>query len=85
VAVEDAGRALGRVAPRLEEGEDRFVHVFGPAPAPLAMIRGRHRRRLLLHASRGVRVQPLIRAWLARVKLPSTVRLAVDVDPYSFL
>ena len=85
VAVEDAGRALGRTAPRVEEGGDRFVHVFGPAPAPLAMVRGRHRRRLLVHAGRAVRVQPLIRAWLAKVKLPSSVRLAVDVDPYSFL
>ena len=85
VPVEDAGRALGRAASRREAGGDRFVHVFGPAPAPLAMVRGRHRRRLLVHAGRAVRVQPLIREWLARVKLPSTVRVTVDVDPYSFL
>ncbi|MGF1624579.1 MAG: primosomal protein N' [Alphaproteobacteria bacterium] len=85
IPVEDAGRALGRTAPRLDGGGDRFVQVFGPAPAPLAMVRGRHRRRLLLHAGRAIRVQPLIREWLARVKLPSTVRVGVDVDPYSFL
>ena len=85
IPVEDVGRALGRTAPRLDDAGERFVHVFGPAPAPLAMVRGRHRRRLLLHAGRGVRVQPLIRDWLSPIKVPSSVRISVDVDPYSFL
>ncbi|MEZ5668146.1 MAG: primosomal protein N' [Alphaproteobacteria bacterium] len=83
--VEDTARALGRAAPRLDGDGERFVHVFGPAPAPLAMVRGRHRRRLLLHAGRAVRAQPLLRQWLAGVKVPAAVRVAVDVDPYSFL
>lgn len=85
IAVEDVGRALGRAAPRLESGPEKFVHVFGPAPAPLAMVRGRHRRRLLLHAGRAVRVQPLIREWLGQVKAPASTRVMIDVDPYSFL
>lgn len=85
IAVEDVGRALGRAAPRFESGPEKFVHVFGPAPAPLAMVRGRHRRRLLLHAGRAVRVQPLIREWIGRVKAPASTRVMIDVDPYSFL
>lgn len=79
-AVESAARSLARVGPR---GDG--VEVLGPAPAPLAILRGRHRRRLLLKAPRGVRVQPLMRAWLGRASWPSSVRVQVDVDPYGFL
>ena len=72
--------ALGRAAPHAPG-----IAVLGPAPAPLSLLRGRHRRRLLLKAPREVAVQPLLRAWLAKVKLPGSVRVYVDVDPYSFL
>jgi len=79
-AAERAARDLGLAAP----GGDG-VQVLGPAPAPLALLRGRHRHRLLLKAPRGVRVQPLLREWLARVELPREVRVQVDVDPVGFL
>jgi primosomal protein N' (replication factor Y) len=79
-AVDDAARQLARRAP---EGEG--LQVLGPAPAPLAVLRGQHRRRFLLKCRRSLRPQPLIRAWLAEVKLPGTVRLQIDIDPYSFL
>ncbi len=59
--------------------------VFGPAPAPLAMLRGRHRQRLLVHARRALDVQDVIRVWLSAIEWPSKVRVSVDVDPYSFL
>lgn len=73
-------RDLGLAAPRAPG-----VEVLGPAPAPLALLRGRHRRRLLLKARRDVQVQPLLREWLDRVELPSAVRVQVDVDPVGFL
>jgi primosomal protein N' (replication factor Y) len=79
-AADVAARELGRAAP-VAEG----VEVLGPAPAPLAILRGRHRRRLLLKARREVSVQPLVRAWLAGVKLGRGVRVEVDIDPVSFL
>ncbi len=63
----------------------RSMAVFGPAPAPLAMLRGRHRQRLLVHARRTLDVQDVIRDWLAEVEWGSKVRVSVDVDPYSFL
>ena len=57
----------------------------GPAPAPLALLRGRHRRRLLLKADRDVPIQGMMRRWLAQVRIPSNARVRVDIDPYSFL
>lgn len=73
-------RDLGRAAPH---GEG--VTVLGPAPAPLALLRGRHRRRLLLKTRRDIAVQPILRAWLARVPVPRGARVEIDVDPVSFL
>jgi primosomal protein N' (replication factor Y) (superfamily II helicase) len=61
------------------------VQVLGPAPAPLAILRARHRRRFLVKVGKGVAVQPVLREWLGRFKVPSSVRVQVDVDPYSFL
>jgi primosomal protein N' (replication factor Y) (superfamily II helicase) len=61
------------------------VMVFGPAAAPIARIRGRHRVRLLAKAPRGVPLQAALRAWIDAVPVPSTVRVAIDVDPQSFL
>ena len=78
-AVETA-RMIGRTAPKVEA-----MAVFGPAPAPLAMLRGRHRQRLLVHAARSLDVQDVIRDWLGKLDFPRGVRVAVDVDPYSFL
>lgn len=61
------------------------AQVFGPAPAPIARIRGRHRVRFLVKARRSAPLQAAIRQWLAGVKLPGDLRLAVDIDPQSFL
>ena len=78
--VDSAARLLARSAPH---GDG--IQLLGPAPAPLAILRGRHRRRFLLKCRRDIAPQPLLRDWLARVKLPGAVRLYVDIDPYSFL
>ena len=78
-AVDEGARNLGRTAPNNE-----IIQVFGPAPAPFALLRGRHRRRLLLKAKREVNVQAAVRDWLARTQWPKKVRVQVDVDPYSF-
>ena len=78
--VDFSARAFARAAPHM-----RGVEVLGPAPAPLAVLRGRHRRRFLVKAERSVNLQAVLRAWIDPVKVPSSVRLQVDVDPYSFL
>ncbi len=76
----ETARLIGRTAPRIEN-----MAVFGPAPAPLAMLRGRHRQRLLVHALRSVPLQEIVRDWLGKLEWPRGVRVSVDVDPYSFL
>jgi primosomal protein N' (replication factor Y) len=76
----DAAKAMGEKAPHVEG-----LDLWGPAPAPLSVIRGMHRRRFLVRANRGVDVSAFLAAWAARVKLHSAVRVQIDVDPYSFL
>jgi primosomal protein N' (replication factor Y) len=80
VALEATAKALAAAVPNAEG-----VEVYGPADAPLALIRGRRRKRFLVRADRTVDVQAFTSAWLGRVKAPASVRVAVDVDPYSFL
>ena len=80
IVADTVARDLGLAAPR----GDGIV-VLGPAPAPMALLRGRHRRRLLLKVRRNVAVQPILRDWLAKVKAPGGARVDVDVDPISFL
>jgi primosomal protein N' (replication factor Y) len=75
-----AARALSRAAPQLPG-----LTVLGPAPAPLAILRGRHRRRFLVKAARSVNLQAVLRDWLGRVRIGGSARLQVDIDPYSFL
>ncbi len=77
---EAVARRITRAAPAVDG-----MAVFGPAPAPLAMLRGRHRQRILVHAARLLDVQDVIRDWLDGVEWGTKVRVSVDVDPYSFL
>ena len=65
--------------------DDTAIRVLGPAPAPLAMLRGKHRWRLLVKTTRSVKVQNVLSSWLSKVKIPNAVRLHVDIDPQSFL
>jgi primosomal protein N' (replication factor Y) len=80
-AVESYARTVARAAPPAAK-----IEALGPAEAPLSVIRGRHRYRLLVKAAREADLQAYLRLWLAAVPKPKgDVRLTVDVDPYSFL
>lgn len=76
----DAARAVGGTRP-----DNPDIAILGPAPAPMALLRGRYRYRLLLNARRSAQVQRVIREWLGSLDLPRTVRVSVDIDPYSFV
>jgi primosomal protein N' (replication factor Y) (superfamily II helicase) len=74
-------RDVARRAPPAER-----IDVLGPAEAPLAIIRGRYRWRLLIKAPRELDLQTYLRTWLATLpKPPADLRLTVDIDPYNFL
>ena len=74
-------REVARRAP----GSER-ISVLGPAEAPIFVVRGRHRWRLLVKAPRESDIQAYLRDWLSAVPEPKgDLRLSVDVDPYSFL
>ena len=61
------------------------VEIWGPAEPPRAMVRGWHRRRILVRADKTVDISAYLRAWSGRVKTPSSVRVSIDVEPYSFI
>jgi primosomal protein N' (replication factor Y) len=76
----EAANAIGASRPRLDD-----VAILGPAPAPLSLLRGRYRYRLLINARRSAQVQDVIRDWLGALAFPPGVRVGVDIDPYSFV
>ena len=80
VALESYVRQLASVAPNADG-----VDIFGPADAPLALVRGRRRKRFLVRADRTVDLQGFLAAWRARARPPGQIRVTLDVDPYSFL
>jgi primosomal protein N' (replication factor Y) (superfamily II helicase) len=77
----DLGNALAR-----NDGPLRRVgaQVYGPAPAPIARVRGRHRVRLLVKAPKGTALQSALAEWVAPFKLRGDLRMAIDIDPQSF-
>jgi len=78
-------RDLARAAP-LNENATHGVRVLGPAEAPLALVRGRHRFRLLIKAPRNYDLSAYLRGWLAKApQRHGSIKLEIDVDPQSFL
>ena len=76
----DAARAIGGARPNLPD-----IAIHGPAPAPMSLLRGRYRYRLLINARRSSELQRVIRDWLDPLRFAQGVRIGVDIDPYSFV
>ena len=77
----DIGRLL---ASRREPLSRIGAQVFGPAAAPIARIRGRHRVRLLVKADKAAPLQDALAAWVEQIKMPNSLRLSIDIDPQTF-
>jgi len=76
---------IGRILATRREPLARIgAQVFGPAAAPIARIRGRHRVRLLVKADKAAPLQEALVAWVNQVKLPNNLRLSIDIDPQTF-
>jgi len=80
-ALFDAGNMLARQDRALRE---IGAQVFGPAPAPIARVRGRHRVRLLVKADKTAPLQEAVARWVGQLRLKGDMRVAVDIDPQSF-
>lgn len=78
--VAQTARQLGQSFPRQWP-----LELYGPTPAPLSFVRGRHRWRLLLKADKSTPLQRYIQEWLKQQKIPSAVQLSIDIDPYNFV
>ena len=76
----EAANMIGASRPQLDD-----VAILGPAPAPLSLLRGRYRYRLLINARRSAELQSVIRSWLGELRFAPGVRVNVDIDPYSFV
>ncbi len=80
LALEAFVQRMAEVAPNTQG-----VQIYGPADAPLGLIRGRRRKRFLIRADRTVDLSAYMAAWRARFRPPGAIRVAIDMDPYSFL
>lgn len=72
-------RTLAQRAPRYDD-----IRVLGPAPAPMAFLRGKHRRRFLIRSGRDISMQNYLSEWLSGIKTGSNIQLKIDIDPQSF-
>ncbi len=76
----NVAKSLGMSAPQGEQ-----IQTLGPAPAPFARLRGKYRYRLLVRADKNIDIQKTLSSWVGSVKVPSTVRVYIDIDPQSFM
>ena len=77
--VEKFARRLARTFPLTQKAD-----LLGPTPAPIPLLRGQYRWRLLLRTSKEVAPQPLLKKWLVQTPVPHFLKLQIDIDPYSF-
>jgi len=76
----EQGRMLAATAPTSQD-----IDIVGPAPAPMAKVRGKYRFRMLVHAKKNVKIQQIIKEWVRVAPKIKTVKIKVDIDPYSFM
>ena len=77
---DDAARNFLNKAPRADG-----IEILGPADAPIAMLRGRFRRRLLIQAEPGVNLPAYMATWRAKYRPKNKVKIQIDIDPQSFM
>ncbi len=84
-SVIDVAKSLGKTSFQGVTKEGAYIQTLGPAPAPMARLRGKYRYRLLVRADKKINLQKTVSSWVSGVKVPSNVRIYIDIDPQSFL
>jgi len=77
-------KELTSKVPKTYKNKDR-IDILGPAPAPIAKLRGLYRYRFLIKGKGEVRLQTFIKEWLSNIKVDRAIRIKIDIDPYNFL
>ena len=67
------------------ENNTKKFRIMGPVDAPISFLRGQYRKRFLIHCKNDVSMQKLISIWLNDIKIPSQIKLKIDIDPYNFM
>jgi primosomal protein N' (replication factor Y) len=83
-ALENFVKELTSKIPKIHKNKDR-IDILGPAPAPIAKLRGLYRYRFLVKGKGEVRLQAFIKEWLSNIKVDRAIRIKIDIDPYNFL
>lgn len=73
---------LARNAPK---PPDHKYMILGPVDAPIAFIKGNHRKRFLIKTEKRLNIQQLIINWTSSLKLPNSIKLKIDIDPHNFM
>ena len=77
--VQQACLKLSKSTPKIDN-----VDFYGPAPAPLSRLKGKHRLRFLIHEKKGRKIQKIILHWLSKVPQTPGVTITTDIDPQNF-
>ena len=77
--VQQACLKLSKFTPKIDN-----VDFYGPAPAPLSRLKGKHRLRFLIHEKKGRKIQKIILHWLSKVPQTPGVTITTDIDPQNF-
>ncbi|MSM39965.1 MAG: primosomal protein N' [Geobacter sp.] len=83
--VEETAHRVADELSRLKRAKAVRVTILGPAPAPLTMLRGRHRWQILLKSRQRSDLHRLLRSFREACVVPATVRLSIDIDPVDML
>jgi len=80
-----AEEAAIKTADALKKNLLPSIELLGPAPAPIARIKGRYRYQLFLKSADVSAVFRLLEIYSADLKFKSTTKIAIDVDPVGLL
>ena len=72
--------ALAAAAPKLNGGK-----IMGPIAAQIYQIRNWYRMRFLIAGGESANLQPIVKNWLATVRVPANIRIKIDVNPQNFM